>query len=116
MKKEPVYPVDEVIKIMREAAELSMTTVDIPGFKGTFAIRPQNPTAASPKASEGPPRDTLGDFVTTFGKYKGWPLSRIPRKDLKDYGEYLLRDMDRADLSERVREWLDRADQYLRRA
>jgi hypothetical protein len=117
---EKMHSADDVIKIMREAAALGMTTVDIPGFKGTFSVRPQNLNrpqshgTSSPQSSRA--AEDLGNFVTTFGKYKGWPIYRIPRKDLQEYGEWLLKDTGRDGLSPEARDWLDRADKYLRQA
>jgi putative phage-type endonuclease len=115
------YTADEVKDMLSHAKGLGTHWFKIPGFEVTFAMGGA-PVQVKPQAAPMPERESaketrkaeLGKFVTTFGKkYRGWPLSRIGRKDMKEYGEYLLADTNREDLNETVREWLDRAEEYL---
>lgn len=114
MKKEQVYSADDVIRMMREAHSLGMTTVEVAGFKGAFSMRAPQVNQNAPATESGNPElETLGNLVTPFGnKYRGWPLSKIPRKDLRDYVDWHRGEGENY-WSPAVQEWLGKAERYL---
>lgn len=109
------YSAQEVMEILDKAKASGVRFIKIPGFEATWDV---GANQATPKARESSPSkgDELGDFVTTFGKFRGRRLREIPKSELQEYGEYLLRDTGRDGLSPTAREWVDKADLWLRRA
>ena len=106
------YTPKELMEILDGVKARGGRTVEMPGFKFTWDLGAQG---ARPPERRPAQIETMGDYVFTFGKYKGRALREVPRKDLADYRQFLLDDSDggRA-LNETVLVALDKADRYLR--
>lgn len=132
------YTLDEIFQMMDRAAECGITVLGLPGFKSPLTVkRPAGSNhrpAATPRPTAGgntagrrlPAHDLShrirrpspgpGDFITKFGIYRGRALKQIPLEELESYGKWLMFGTQWESLSPQAQEWIDKAEEYLRRA
>ncbi len=113
LKTNSHYTAEEIIRIIDVASAKGMTQVEFPGFKGAFAL-PQNRPVQTPSQPPKSQAEDIGSFVTTFGKHTGRTLREMGPEKVRNYGEWLLENTDKKDLSEKAALWIDKADLYLR--
>lgn len=120
MKTEPVIPinsVDEILRLIDGIKNRGGETIKIPGFEFTWRLAQAKTKTVAP-SEPGKPVDKvaaeLGDYEIPIGKYRGRLIKEVPRKDLRDYCDFLWADSNEGKtLNDDAYELVRKADRYL---